>query len=108
MEWGRYGHFYYLIPVVAGREYRVRLYFFEGWFGGSNGGPGGIGSRVFDFYCNGTTLLKNFDILREQKDGVAVMTLNRVKPTSHGMLEIHFSPVRNYPLINAVTVEPES
>jgi hypothetical protein len=26
----RYGHFRYLIPVVAGKEYRVRLYFSEG------------------------------------------------------------------------------
>ncbi len=107
-EWGRYGHFDYLIPVLAGKEYRVRLYFSEGWFGASNGGPGGTGSRVFDVYCNGTTLLKNFDILREQKNGLAVITLDRVKPTAHGMLEIRFSPVENYPLINAIVVEPES
>jgi len=107
-EWERYGHFRYLIPVVAGKEYTVRLYFSEGWFGGSNGGPGGIGSRVFDVYCNGTTLLKNFDILSAQKEGVSVITFNGVKPTAHGMLELHFTPVKNYPLINAIEVEPES
>jgi len=107
-EWERYGHFRYLIPVVAGKEYKVRLYFSEGWFGVGNGGPGGIGSRVFDVFCNGTTLLKDFDILSAQKNGAAVITFNHVKPTAHGMLEIYFTPVKNYPLINAIEVEPES
>jgi hypothetical protein len=106
-EWERYGHFHYLIPVVADKEYRVRLFFSEGWFGSSNGGPGGIGSRMFDVYCNGTTLLKDFDILRDQKNGTAVVTFDRVKSTAHGMLELYFTPVKNYPLINAIEVEPE-
>jgi len=106
-EWERYGHFHYLIPVVAGEEYKVRLFFSEGWFGGSNGGPGGIGSRVFDVYCNGTTLLKDFDILSAQKSGASVITFNRVKPTAHGMLDLEFVPVKNYPLINAIEIEPE-
>ena len=104
-EWERYGHFHYLIPVVAGKEYRVRFYFFEGWFGGSNGGPGGIGSRIFDVYCNGTILLKDFDILKDPKNGTAVSTFDHVKPTAHGMLELDFTPVNNYPLINAIEVE---
>jgi hypothetical protein len=106
-EWERYGHFHYRIPVVAGKDYRVRLYFSEGWFGVSNGGPGGPGSRIFDVYCNGTTLLKNFDILQSQKSGAAVVVFDRVKPTAHGMLELDFTPVKNYPLINAVEIEPE-
>ena len=63
---------------------------------------------MFDVYCNGTTLLKNFDILSAQKEGVSVITFNGVKPTAHGMLELHFTPVKNYPLINAIEVEPES
>jgi hypothetical protein len=107
-EWERYGHFHYLIPVVAGKEYKVRLFFSEGWFGGTNGGPGGVGSRVFDVYCNGTTLLKNFDILSAQKDGVAVITFDHVTATAHGMLDIEFTSVKNYPLINAIEVEPGS
>jgi hypothetical protein len=107
-EWERYGHFHYLIPVVSGKEYKVRLYFSEGWFGRGNGGPGGIGSRVFDVYCNGTILLKDFDILRAQKNGASVITFNRVNPTAHGMLDIEFTPVKNYPLINAIEIELES
>jgi len=107
-EWERYGHFHYLIPAVAGQEYKIRLYFSEGWFGVGNGGPGGIGSRVFDVYCNGTTLLKDFDILSVQHGGAAVTTFDHVKPTAHGMLDISFTPVKNYPLINAIEVEPEN
>jgi Malectin domain len=106
-EWERYGHFGYLLPAIEGRKYKVRLYFSEGWFGKSNGGPGGIGSRVFDVYCNGTTLLKDFDIARDQKNGVVVLTFEHIKPTAHGMLELYFTPGLNYPLVNAIEVEPE-
>jgi hypothetical protein len=106
-EWERYGHSHYSIPVVAGKDYRVRLYFSEGWFGSYNGGPGGVDSRVFDVYCNGTTLLKNFDILKYNKNGTAVITFDHVMPTAHGILELDFMPVENYPLINAIEVEPE-
>jgi hypothetical protein len=106
-EWERYGHFHYLIPVVAGKDYRLRLYFSEGWFGVGNGGPGGPGSRVFDVYCNGTTLLKDFDILQGQNGGAGVVGFDHVKPTAHGMLELDFTPVKNYPLIDAIEIEPE-
>jgi Malectin domain len=107
-EWERYGHFRYLIPVVANQEYKVKLYFSEQWFGKTNGGSGGVGSRVFDVYCNGTTLLKDFDILKQPGDGTMVVTFDHVKPTAHNMLELYFTPVTNYPLINALEIEPES
>ena len=106
-EWARYGHFHYRIPVVAGKVYKLRFYFSERWFGVTNGGPGGQGSRVFDVYCNGKTLLKDFDILQNQNGGTAVMTFDHVKPTAHGMLELDFMPVKNYPLINAIEIESE-
>lgn len=106
-EWARYGHFHYRIPVVEDKDYKLRLYFSERWFGVNNGGPGGQGSRVFDVYCNGKTLLKDFDILQSQNGGVAVMTFDHIKPTAQGMLELDFMPVKNYPLINAIEIDPE-
>lgn len=106
-EWERYGHFQYAIPVATGHQYTVRLYFSEGWFGASNGGPGGPGSRVFDVYCNGTTLLESFDILRDQHNGAVVAVSHHVKPTASGILNLYFEPVKNYPLINAISIEPE-
>jgi hypothetical protein len=105
--WERYGHFQYLIPVVAGKDYRLRLYFSEGWFGVGNGGPGGAGSRVFDVYCNGTTLLKDFDILRSQNGDPEMIAFDHIKPTAHGMLELDFTPVTNYPVVDAIEIEPE-
>lgn len=63
---------------------------------------------MFDVYCNGTTLLKDFDILKAQIDGTAVVTLSHVKPTAHDMLDLEFTPVANYALINAIEVEPEN
>jgi malectin (di-glucose binding ER protein) len=107
-QWERFGHFRYSLPVVPGRTYAVSLYFSEGWFGGRNSGTGGVGSRVFDVYCNGTTLLADFDILRAQHDGVVVKTFRHVRPTAHGKLELSFTPVTNYPLINAIEVVEES
>jgi hypothetical protein len=106
-QWERFGHFRYNLPVAPGREYAVTLYFSEAWFGAHGGGSGGVGSRVFDVYCNGTTLLKDFDILREQENGVAIKTFRHVKPTAQGKLELSFVPVTNYPLINAIEVVAE-
>lgn len=107
-QWSRYGHFQYQLPVPAHHEYKVSLYFSENWFGPRNGGPGGVGSRVFDVYCNGTVLLKDFDILRNQTNGAVVITSHHVKPTAHGMLDLYFTPIKNYSLVNAVEVEAEN
>jgi hypothetical protein len=37
----------------------------EHWFGVQNDGIGGVGSRMFDVSCNGSMLLRGFDIFRE-------------------------------------------
>lgn len=107
-EWERYGHFHYALPVLPDKDYTIRFSFSEGWFGTRNGGPGGSGSRVFNVYCNGTTLLKDFDILREGNDGMSVYTARHVHSTPRGSLELDFEPVVNYSLINAIEVDPEN
>jgi hypothetical protein len=55
-EWHRFGHFHHVVPVATGSKYTLRLCFMEHWFGVQNGGIGGVGSRVFDVSCNGSTL----------------------------------------------------
>ncbi len=60
----RWGHFSYAVPVAPGR-YRVTLKFCEGHYGPGNTGVGGLGSRVFDVYCNGVALLRDFDIFKQ-------------------------------------------
>ncbi|MGA8743406.1 MAG: malectin domain-containing carbohydrate-binding protein [Terracidiphilus sp.] len=103
----RVGNFRYILPVVPLEKYRVRLYFQEPWFGKENAGIGGPGSRVFDVWCNGVTLLKNFDILSEAGSKPVVKTFDNIQATAQGKIELLFSPNINYPLVNAIEVLPE-
>ena len=105
--WHRFGHFHYVVPVVPAGKYTLRLYFKEHWFGLQNGGIGGVGSRVFDVYCNGSTLLKNFDIFREAGSRPSVKSFQHIEPTAQGKIEIYFSPVVNYPSVSAIEVLAE-
>ncbi len=103
----RVGNFRYILPVVPLEKYRVRLYFQEPWFGKENAGIGGPGSRVFDVWCNGVALLKDFDILNEGGSRPLVKTFDNVQATAQGKIELFFSPVINYPLVNAIEILPE-
>ncbi len=102
----RYGHFNYLIPVVEGGEYTVIMHFSETWFTPPNSN-GGEGSRVFNVYCNGMTLLKNFDILKES-GGVGyrslIRTFHKVPASPQGKIDLNFVPIVNYALVNAIEV----
>jgi hypothetical protein len=106
-EWHRFGHFHYVVPVATGGKYALKLYFLEHWFGVQNGGIGGVGSRVFDVSCNGSMLLKEFDIFGEAGSGPLVKTFQHIEPTPQGKLEIYFTPATNYPSISAIEVIPE-
>lgn len=106
-EWHRFGHFHYIVPVATGGKYTLRLYFMEHWFGVQNGGIGGVGSRVFDVSCNGSMLLKGFDIFREASSEPLVKSFPHIEPTPQGKIEIYFTPAVNYPSISAIEVIPE-
>lgn len=106
-EWHRFGHFHYVVPVATGGKYTLKLHFMEHWFGVQNGGIGGAGSRVFDVSCNGSMLLKGFDIFREAGSEPLVKTFPHIEPTSQGKIEIYFTPAVNYPSISAIEVIPE-
>jgi hypothetical protein len=106
-EWHRFGHFRYVVPVVTGGRYTLRLYFMEHWFGVQNGGIGGVGSRVFDVSCNGAILLKGFDIFREAGTGPLVKSFQHIEPTPQGKIEIYFTPNVNYPSVSAIEVTSE-
>jgi Malectin domain len=107
--WERYGHFSYLLPVVPGYRYTLRLYFSEGWFGPNKWHPGGAGSRVFDVYCNGESLLKDFDISKEasRNNEAVIKEFHNIVPTAQGKIELSFIPIKDFPLINAVELEQE-
>lgn len=106
-EGQRIGHFHYAVPVVPGAQYTVKLYFLERWFGIQNQNVGGVGSRVFDVWCNGTVLLKHFDIMREAGSQTLVKTFPHIEPTAQGKIEIYFTPAVNYPAVSAIEVLQE-
>jgi len=109
-ECERYGNFSYAIPVSQGR-YRLTLYFAESYWGPNAPGGGGPGVRVFDVYCNGTALLRNFDMLKEAAPrSQIVKVFDNLQPNSQGKLLLSFVPVRNYANISAIEVtdQPET
>jgi hypothetical protein len=105
----RWGHFSYAVPVAEGR-YRLTLKFCEGHYGHRNTGVGGLGSRVFDVYCNGVALLRNFDIFKEA--GGEGRPLNRtfsgIRPTAQGKVVLSFVPVKGMACVNGIEVEDDS
>jgi hypothetical protein len=105
----RFGNFDYAIPVASG-TYAVTLRFAETYFGVLNSGLGGKGSRVFDVFCNGVTLLHNFDIFKEADGANRALdkTIHGLEPDPHGLLRLSFVPSRNYAMLNAIEVVDES
>jgi len=105
----RFGHFSYSIPVAENGRYTVKLHFAEIWFT-APASTGGVGSRVFDVYCNGTTLLKDFDILKES-GGIGsrpvIKVFHNVLPSPQGKLNLTFVPIHNYALVTAIEVSEE-
>jgi hypothetical protein len=102
----RFGHFTYSIPVVSTGKYTVTLHFVENWFGFNVGGPG---SRVFDVYCNGNTLLKDFDVLRETggPSGPVIKVFRNVIPSPQGKLDLSFVPIANFATVSAIEVDEQ-
>ena len=104
----RFGNFNYAIPAAPGR-YKLTLYFAESWFGPSRPGRGGEGSRVFDVHCNGSTLLRNFDVYKTAggHSRAVEKTFRGLTPNAQGKLIVAFVPVRNYAIVNAIELEAE-
>lgn len=103
----RYGNFSYAIPVADG-FYTVKLYFAETYWGPGGQGGGGVGSRIFDVYCNGVALLRNFDMYQEAGlNRQIVKVFPHLQPNAQGKLLLSFVPVKNYANISAIEVLPE-
>jgi Malectin domain len=101
----RYGHFSYAIPVASAGSYTLRLHFAESYWGPGQVGGGGVGSRIFDVYCNGQTLLKNFDMLKAAgPDQQIVKTFEGLAPSAQGTLLLSFVPRTNYANVSAIEV----
>jgi hypothetical protein len=101
----RFGNFRYTIPVTEGR-YTVNLQFAETWFGQGKPGAGGAGSRMFDVYCNGAALLRNFDMFRAAGGPQRAIekSFHGIAPNAQGKIELWFVPIVNYACVNAIEV----
>ncbi len=105
----RYGHFTYSIPVDTRGRYTLVLHFAELYWIPDASGSVGVGSRVFRVYCNGSTLLDNFDIFKEAGSLHALTkTFYHLRPSSEGKLDLTFDPIVNYATISAIEVIDES
>jgi hypothetical protein len=101
----RWGHFSYALPVAEGR-YRVTLRFCEGHYGKRNTGAGGVGSRLFDVYCNGVALMRNFDIMKEAGgEGRPIdRTFPGIRPNAQGKILLSFVPIAGMACVNGIEV----
>lgn len=105
----RWGHFSYALPVPDDR-YRITLRFSEGHYGASNTGYGGLGSRVFDVYCNGVALLRDFDIYREAgREGKPIdRSFAGIRPNAQGKILLSFVPIKGMACVNGIEVVEDS
>lgn len=108
----RWGNFSYAIPVSPGR-YAVTL-LFAARHEDSTQSPSPSGdrraasSRIFDVYCNGTVLLKDFNPDREAgRSGVVIRHLTGLEPNAQGKLFLSFVPVEGYAAVTGIEVVPQ-
>jgi hypothetical protein len=105
----RYGHFTYSIPVDTRGRYTLVLHFAELYWVPTPPDTPAIGKRIFRVYCNGSTLLDNFDIFKEAGSLHAITkTFNHLRPSPEGKLELTFEPIVNYATLSAIQVIDES
>jgi hypothetical protein len=105
----RYGHFSYAIPVDTRGRYTVVLHFAEFYFGPQLQGGGGVGSRVFHVFCNGQTLLQDFDIYKEGGSlRVVSKRFSNIRPSAQGKINLTFEPVVNNATVSGIEILDES
>ena len=107
----RWGNFSYAIPVTPGK-YAVILYFAARLSSPSEPAPEGANaahvSHVFNVFCNGKTLLENFDLGQEAgRTDVVVRKFSGLEPNAQGKLVLSFVPVLGYATISGIEVLPE-
>ncbi len=98
---------WYNIPLADG-EYIINLYFAELWFGATGGGPGGIGSRVFDITMEDQLVQDNLDVFAEV-GADAMLVKSYTVTVIDGVLDIDFDSRdevggKRHPIINAIEI----
>jgi hypothetical protein len=85
------------------------LLFAETFFGPGSRGKGGAGTRVFNVYCGGVALLRQFDIFKEAGESRALeKVFHNMRPSPQGRIDLMFEPVIQYPVVQAIEILPEN
>ncbi|MGD0293498.1 MAG: malectin domain-containing carbohydrate-binding protein [Terracidiphilus sp.] len=111
-ETERWGNFSYAIPVSPG-IYSVSLHFavrHGDWDQPSS--PSGESrapvAHIFDVYCNGNALFKNFNPVREARQtDVVIHKFTDLRPNAQGKLLLSFVPVEGYATVTGIEVLPQ-
>jgi len=111
-ETERWGNFSYAIPVSPG-TYSVFLHFavrHGDWDQPSttSGDERTPVAHIFDVYCNGNELLKNFNPVREARQtDVVIRKASDLRPNAQGKLLLNFVPVEGYATVTGIEVLPQ-
>jgi hypothetical protein len=112
-ETERWGNFSYAIPVSPGR-YTLVLHFAArhgNW--NQTSSPQQDEQRaavahIYNVFCNGNALLKNFDLAKEARQSDAVLRkFTGLEPNAQGKLLLSFVPVEGYASVTGIEVLPE-
>lgn len=111
-ETERWGNFSYAIPVSPG-VYTIMLHFairHGDWDQPSV--PADVNrapvQHIFDVYCNGNALLKNFDLVKEARQtDVVFRKATDIRPNAQGKLLLNFVPVEGYATVTGIEVLPQ-
>jgi hypothetical protein len=111
-ETERWGNFSYAIPVTPGK-YSVTLYFavrHGDWDQVSS--PSDVNKiavdHIFNVFCNGNALLKNFNLPKEaHQSDVVLRKFTDMEPNAQGKLLLNFVPVSGYATVTGIEVIPE-
>jgi hypothetical protein len=111
-ETERWGNFSYAIPVTPGK-YSVTLYFaarHNNWdqpLSSSTLDKTAV-AHVFNVFCNGNVLLKNFDLAQEaHQTDVVLRKFTGLEPNAQGKLLLNFVPVNGYATVTGIEVLPK-
>ena len=111
-ETERWGNFSYAVPVAPGK-YTVTLHFairHGDWDQASSitSENRAAVAHIFDVYCNGNALLKNFNLPQEAgQSDVVTRKFSSLAPNAQGKLLLNFVPVEGYATVTGIEVLPQ-
>ncbi len=102
-ETERWGNFSYAIPVPPGK-YALTLLFAVHRSPADQAAKPAV-ARVFNVFCNGKSLLQNFDLLKEARENdVLSRRITGLEPNAQGKLLLSFVPVEGYASVTGIEV----